>query len=194
MNQFLTIIVLFLLLLASCTNNEQGHTHDAVVITKTRQGEVDTSKKSIPAYVQNKIGAARVRIHYHSPAVRGRIIWGGLVPYDAVWVTGAHNATNIESDMDFIIDGKRIAAGKYAFFTIPGREEWTAIINKNWDQHLADEYKQEDDLVRIKIKPAQLDYNQERLMYDINQWSQKEGDIIVMWERLKLVIPVRIGD
>ena len=194
MNQFLTIIVLFLLLVASCKNSQQDHVHDAVVITKTKQGQIDTSKKSIPAYIQNKIGAARFRINYHSPAVRGRVIWGGLVPYDEVWVTGAHNATTIESDRDFIIGDKTIPAGKYAFFTIPGKEEWTAIINKNWDQHLADEYKQADDLIRMKIKPGPLDYNQERLMYDINQWSQKQGDIIVMWEKLKLVIPVRIAD
>ena len=194
MNQMLIIIALSGMLIVSCKDNGQTHVHDAIVITKTKEGQVDTSKKSIAAYVQNKIGAARFRIHYHSPAVRGRVIWGGLVPYDEIWVTGAHNATSIESDKDFIIGQKTIPAGKYAFFTIPGKDEWTAIINKNWDQHLADEYKTGDDVVRYRIKPDTLDYIQERLMYDINQWAQKQGDIIVMWEKLKLVVPVRIAD
>jgi hypothetical protein len=185
-------IPLVVLMLAGC--NDDDHVHDAVVITKTDPAQADTAKKSIKAYVQNKIGAARLTIHYHSPAVRDRIIWGGLVPYDRVWVTGAHTATSIESDKDLIINGWKIPAGKYAFFTIPGRDEWTVIINKNWDQHLADEYKQSDDLLRLKIKPDTLDHKQERLMYDIDQWAQKEGNILVMWEKLKIVIPVRIAD
>ncbi|HJS54440.1 MAG TPA: DUF2911 domain-containing protein, partial [Chitinophagaceae bacterium] len=106
----------------------------------------------------------------------------------------AHNATSIESDRDFIINGQKIPAGKYAFFTIPSKNEWTVILNKNWDQHLTDEYKQEDDLLRMKIRPDTLDYNQERLMYDVNQWSQKQGNLLMYWEKLKLVIPVRIAD
>ena len=191
MNKFFAF-AMSVLMLASC--NEPDHVHDAVVITKTDPGQVDTAKKSIKAYIQNKIGAARFSIHYHSPAVRDRIIWGGLVPYDQVWVTGAHNATRLESNKDFIIDKKTIPAGRYALFTIPAKDAWTVIINKNWDQHLADEYKQDEDVQRIKIRPDTLNYNQERLMYDIDQWSQKEGNILVMWEKLKLVIPVRIAD
>jgi hypothetical protein len=192
MNRFVLYITLFACSFASC--NDEDHVHDSVIISKTKPGTTDTLKKSIKAYIQNKIGAAQFRIHYHSPAVRDRIIWGGLVPYELVWVTGAHEATSIESNRDFIIGGKKIPAGKYAFFTIPGKEEWTVIINKNWKQHLADEYKQEEDLLRMKIKADTLDYKQERLMYDIDQWSQKEGNILMMWDTLKLVIPVRIPD
>ena len=192
MNRFLLILTLLVFVLASCS--DEGHDHDAVVISRTQEHEIDTVKKSIKAYAQNKIGAARFTIQYHSPAVRDRVIWGGLVPYDRVWVTGAHDATSIESDKDFIIGAKEIPAGKYAFFTIPGKEEWTIIINKNWDQHQADEYKQDDDLVRLQIKPDTLGYKQERLRYDIDQLSQKEGNLQMMWDKLKLVIPVRIPD
>lgn len=194
MNRYLLLITFLGFILISCKDEEHVHVHDAVIISKTSPGATDTIKKSTKAYVENKIGPARFTIHYHSPAVRDRVIWGGLVPYDQVWVAGAHEATSIESDQDFMIDNKKIPAGKYAFFTIPGKEEWTIIINKNWKQHLADEYKQEDDLLRMKIKPDSLDYKQERLMYDIDQRSQKEGNILFMWEKLKLVIPVRIAD
>ncbi|HEX6847128.1 MAG TPA: DUF2911 domain-containing protein [Chitinophagaceae bacterium] len=195
MRTILSIITFLSLLIVSCKNDDHaGHANDAVVITKTEPGKIDTVKKSIKAYTQNKIGAANIQIRYHSPAVRDRVIWGGLVPFDGVWVAGAHNATSIESDKDLIMDGKTIPAGKYAFFTIPGKEEWTVIVNKNWDQHLADDYKQEDDLLRMKVKPDTLNYKQERLLYEIEQSSQKEGNILLVWEKLKLTIPVRIAD
>ena len=195
MKLILAVISFLGLLIVACKNgHHSNHANDAVVITRTEAGSTDTAKKSIKAIVQNKIGVGSFQIWYYSPAVRDRVIWGGLVPFDEVWVTGAHSATSIVSDRDFIIDGKTILAGKYAFFTIPGKEEWTVILNKNWDQHLADEYKQEDDLLRMKIRPDTLDHNQERLMYDINQWSQREGNILMMWEKLRLVIPVRIAD
>ena len=192
MNRILIFITVFVFAFASCSDDE--HVHDAVIISKTQDHITDTVKKSTKAYIQNKIGPARFTIHYHSPAVRDRIIWGGLVPYDRIWVTGAHNATSIECNRDFVIGGKNIPAGKYAFFTIPGKEEWTIILNKNWDQHQADEYKQEQDLLRMQVKPDTLAYKQERLMYDIDQSAQKEGNLLMMWEKLKLVIPVRIPD
>ncbi|MCY7293314.1 MAG: DUF2911 domain-containing protein, partial [Ferruginibacter sp.] len=79
----------------------------------------DTSKRSIKSAAVGKIGDANITINYHSPGVRGRTIWGGLVPYNDVWVTGAHYATNIEIDKDFTVAGTSISKGKYAIFTIP---------------------------------------------------------------------------
>ena len=90
----------------------------------------DTSKKSINAMAAHVVDGDSIKIAYHSPGVRNRIIWGGLVPYGEVWVTGAHDATYIEMPKDFVIAGKTIKAGKYAFFTIPGEKEWILIINK----------------------------------------------------------------
>ena len=195
MCKLLLLTVLLYGIVTSCNNqaDHSGHAPDKpIIITKTKTGETDTIKKSLLAYVENKIGPARFKISYHSPAVRGRIIWGGLVPFDQVWVTGAHNETRIESDNSFIIGNKTIPAGKYAFFTIPTKNDWTIVLNKNWDQHLADEYNAADDIVRLQIKPDTLSYIQERLMYDIDQWAQKQGNIIMSWEKLRLVIPVRI--
>ena len=79
----------------------------------------DTSKKSIKSMAFAVINGDSIKINYHSPGVRKRVIWGGLVPYDEVWVTGAHDATTIEFGKQVIIGGKEIPAGKYAFFTIP---------------------------------------------------------------------------
>ncbi|MFN4315338.1 MAG: DUF2911 domain-containing protein [Chitinophagaceae bacterium] len=166
---------------------------------KAQSGEVcynpnlvkDTSKKSIKSMAVGIIGNDSVKISYHSPGVRKRVIWGGLVPYDEVWVTGAHDATTIEIAKPFIINGKEIPAGKYAVFTIPGKKEWTVIINSKWKQHLASEYDEKEDIVRIKVKPLKHQHT-ERLQYFVEGKKGKEGKIAVAWEKIKIEFPITI--
>lgn len=102
----------------------------------------DTSRKSIKSIAIEVINKDTIKINYYSPGVRKRVIWGGLVPYDKVWVTGAHDATSIEIHKTFSIGGKEIAPGKYAIFTIPGSKKWTVILNRNWQQHLTSQYSE----------------------------------------------------
>ena len=135
------------------------------------------------------INGDSIKINYHSPGVRKRVIWGGLVPYDEVWVTGAHDATTIEFPRPVIINGKEIPVGKYAFFTIPGKKEWIIIINKNWKQHLATEYDEKEDMVRIKVKPVK-NVHTERLQYFIRDNGNRKGTISVAWEKLKVSFPM----
>lgn len=144
----------------------------------------DTTKKSIKSMAFVLVSGDSIKINYHSPGVRKRIIWGGLVPYNEVWVTGAHDATTLEMPKAFVVSGKEIPAGKYAFFTIPGKKEWTLIINKNWKQHLATEYDEKEDLVRIKVKPKNNNHT-ERLQYFI-QYKNNNGLIGIGWEKIKV--------
>lgn len=143
----------------------------------------DTSKKSIKSMAFAIVNGDSIKINYHSPGVRKRIIWGGLVPYDEVWVTGAHDATTIEFNKAIVVEGKEIPGGKYAFFTIPGKKEWTLIINKNWKQHLATEYDETEDVVRIKVKPKK-NKPTERLQYYIEELKSNKVRIAVAWEKL----------
>lgn len=152
----------------------------------------DTSKRSIKSAAVGKIGQANITINYHSPGVRGRTIWGGLVPYDEVWVTGAHYATKLEIDKDFTLAGKAIPKGKYALFTIPGKNEWTIIINKNWDQHLTDDYLEKEDVVRIKVKPIRLLKKVERLQYFIEDNKGNLGVVSMAWEKVKIKFDIMI--
>lgn len=163
---------------------------DGVVIDP--QTEVDTLKGSLKAYATSKIGNATFTINYYSPATRGRMIWGGLVAYDNVWVTGAHKATNIEFDAAIKIGETTVPAGKYAFFTIPGKDKWTIIINKNWSQHLADNYNQAEDVVRMTVSPETEETHQERLRYDIEAEGDGSGEIVMYWDKLELSIPFSI--
>ncbi len=202
MKQYLlcAIVVFFII---ACNNNEpkkESTTSTSPSATEESKGKViditgnetDTSKKSIKAYVIGNINGRQITISYHSPAVRNRIIWGGLVPFDKPWVSGAHIATSIETKAILIFNGQEIPAGKYAFFTIPSQKDWTIILNKNLDQHLTDEYDAKDDILRWQIKPDTLSFNQERLRYTVDQTGEYKGRIDLTWEKLRITIPFEV--
>lgn len=151
----------------------------------------DTSKKSIKSMAYAIVNGDSIKINYHSPGVRKRIIWGGLVPYDEVWVTGAHDATTVEMPKAFVVNGKTIPAGKYAIFTIPGKNAWTVIINKQWQQHLATEYDEKEDVVRIKVKLREISHT-ERLQYFIEPAKDNDVKIAVAWEKIIVEFIIKI--
>ncbi len=138
------------------------------------------------------IGSAHVHIDYSTPAVRGRVIWGGLVPYDAVWVTGAHDATSINFPTDVTIDGNTVPAGKYAFFTIPGETEWTLILNKNWEQHLTRNYSEVDDVLRWTVTPETVEFTN-RLTYNLTPTGENNCRITMHWENMMIGFDVTVN-
>ena len=150
----------------------------------------DTTRKSIRSMAVAVLKGDSIKITYHSPGVRKRIIWGGLVPFGEVWVTGAHDATTLEIPVAFVVNGQTIPAGKYAFFTIPGPKEWILIINKNWKQHLASEYDEKEDMVRVRVKPRKTAHT-ERLQYFVEVLNQS-GKISMAWEKLKVELPFQL--
>lgn len=136
------------------------------------------------------IGGNHIHIDYSSPSVRGRQIFGGLVGFGEVWSTGAHKATSIKFDKNVLIEGKEIPAGKYGFFTIPGENEWTIILNKVWDMHLADDYNQSEDIIRITVTPETLSETVESLTYTISEKSANTAEISVAWDKTKISFEV----
>ncbi len=191
--------IFFLIALFNCSQKREAKTETAQPVPEKKavesviikpQSELDTLKGSLKAVAIGKIGNTVVTINYYSPAVRGRVIWGGLVPFEQVWVTGAHRATSIEFEGPVQIEGVKILAGKYALFTIPSKTEWTIIINKNWDQHLTDNYNTKDDVVRVKVKPEIEESNQERLRYVIESEGSSNAEMVVYWEKLEISLPV----
>lgn len=180
--------------LIACGGKQEGTDHGHESADKKPAIQQDTVKKSIPKETHAQVGKAHVMIKYHAPAVRGRTIWGGLVPYGDVWVTGAHSATTLEIDKEFVVNGQQIAAGKYALFTIPDKESWTIIINKNWDQHLADDYDQKDDVIRLTVTPEKLDQIQERLKYAVVSSDSSGGAIRISWEKIRVSLPFQLKD
>ncbi|MEQ9424096.1 MAG: DUF2911 domain-containing protein [Cyclobacteriaceae bacterium] len=162
-------------------------------------GEHQASETSAPSNTgsprkasMSNVGPAHIHIDYSAPSVRGRVIWGGLVAYDQVWVTGAHKATNINFPSDVKIDNQIVPQGKYALFTIPGKDQWTIIINKNWDQHLADEYNETEDVLRFTVNPEELGEVQEQLTYEVKATEGNKGVISISWDKLKVSFEVEV--
>jgi hypothetical protein len=180
-------IFLFILFLI----NISAHSQNSAEVCYNPNLIKDTTKKSIKSMAALVVNGDSIKISYHSPGVRKRIVWGGLVPFGEVWVTGAHDATQINMPISFEVDGKTIPAGKYAFFTIPGEKEWTLIINRNWNQHLASQYDEKEDIVRVKVKPKKNDHT-ERLQYFIEISNKMEGKISVAWEKIKVELPIKL--
>lgn len=95
----------------------------------------DKSKRpSPPATASGKVGDATITIDYSSPSVKGRKIFGGILPYGKLWRAGANEATIFQTDKDITIEGKKLAAGKYSFFATPGENEWTIYFNSESGQ------------------------------------------------------------
>ena len=156
---------------------------------ENHQTKVDTSKtvvkpKSPHMTAMEMVGDNHVHIEYGAPSVRGRSIWNGLVAYNQVWSTGAHKATWIDFSQDVVINGKQIPKGKYGFFTIPNQKEWILILNKTWDMHLADDYKAENDIIRIKVKPKKNKTITEQLTYEVIAKNKNKGKVQMSWEYL----------
>ncbi len=133
-----------------------------------------------------KIGNATITINYGSPSVKGRAIWGELVPYGKVWRTGANKATTFETDADITVEGQPLKKGKYALFTLPEKNEWTIIFNKTTDQWGAFNYKQDDDVLRVKVKPSAVNELTEALKFEVTK-----GGVTMKWEKLALSFGVK---
>ncbi|HUR31085.1 MAG TPA: DUF2911 domain-containing protein [Saprospiraceae bacterium] len=144
------------------------------------QGQEDKSKRpSPPAEIRGTIDSTDIAIYYSSPAVKGRLIWGELVPYGKVWRTGANEATVFETSKELKVDGKTLAPGKYGLFTIPGEKEWTIILNSVWDQWGAFKYDNSKDVLRFTVPVQKSTKFNERLKFDI-----VSNDVILYWENL----------
>ena len=175
------------ILLISCKNvnsNKEEHNHQ-----ETMEVDAEKDKKKVLSphtSAMAMVGDAHIHIDYSSPGVRGRIIFGGLLAYDQVWQSGAHMATWIETNKNLQIKGKTLPAGKYGFFTIPSKDEWTVIFNSNWEQHGKDEYDEKDDVIRFKVRPNFSEEIKEHLEYKVSKVDDTEGKISLSWEKVSI--------
>lgn len=143
------------------------------------------------ASVTQTIGVTDITINYFRPGVKGRVIWGGLVPYDKVWRTGANNATTIEFSTDVMIEGNKVAAGKYGIFTIPGTEEWVVIFSKQADIWGDYGYKESDDVLRVKVKPMPAPFC-EWMMFAFAELAEDSAKVILHWEKIMIGFTVKV--
>jgi Protein of unknown function (DUF2911) len=144
--------------------------------------ENNSKMPSPPASLAVKIKETNLTIKYHQPAVKGRKVWDDLAPYGKVWRTGANNATTFEVDQDVKIEGKALAKGKYALFTIPGEKEWVIIFNSKPAQWGTYSYKAADDVLRVRV-PSNITTS---FIERFNIALEEENNITLGWENVKV--------
>ncbi len=151
--------------------------------------QLKTPAPSPTQTVKQDFGLSSIELIYSRPAMKGRKIFGDLVPWNKVWRTGANNATRIKFNEDVMISGQAVKAGEYALYTIPGDKEWDVIINKgsaNW----APNFKQEDDILRVKVKPAKLNETVESFTMQFGNVKPTSTDLQIMWDKTAVAIPI----
>lgn len=139
---------------------------------------VQAQEKASPARTAEGVAAgSSITINYSSPAVKGRTIWGELVPFGKVWRAGADNATTFSTSKDITIEGQKLPAGTYSFFIIPGEVESTFIFNKVAKQWGAYTYDEKEDILRVSVSSQQSSTLEERLVYEV-----KSDSFEIRWE------------
>ncbi|RYY40423.1 MAG: DUF2911 domain-containing protein [Chitinophagaceae bacterium] len=141
--------------------------------------------------VKQDFGISSVELNYSRPSMKGRKIFGDLVPFNQVWRTGANSATRLKFADDVIIGGQMLKAGEYAVFTIPGEREWEIIINKgtaNWGT----DYKQDLDLFRFKVPAMSLAAPVESFTIQFANIKASSMDLQIMWDRTAVNIPITV--
>jgi hypothetical protein len=146
---------------------------------------VAQDRPSPAATATGTINGTSVTINYSSPAVKDRVIWGGLVPYDKVWRAGANEATTFEFSDNVVVEGEDLTAGKYGFFVIPGKSEWTIIFNNVPEQWGAFNYDQSKDALRVTVEPVKSKEMNERLVYKVT-----DDGVSLLWENLEVPISI----
>lgn len=142
--------------------------------------------------IKQEFGLGTIEIAYSRPNAKGRAIFGDLVPFDAVWRTGANNATTVSFSEEVMIGDKKIAPGKYGLLSIPGKNEWTLIITKQVDVTSPSAYKQEQDVVRVAVKPTVVSSPVETFTISIVNVKTNSADIVISWEKTAVILPVRV--
>jgi hypothetical protein len=157
------------------------------------RADLDLPRPSPFAKVVQTVGLTDVTVDYSSPGVKGRKIWGGVVPYDQMWRAGANQATKITFSRDVTFAGKPVPAGTYAFFVIPTKGSWTVILNKRADQPgTGRDYKPADDLLRAQVQPKAAPMR-ERLAYLVTDFTDDKASLDLEWEKLRLSIPITVA-
>jgi tetratricopeptide (TPR) repeat protein len=137
------------------------------------------------------IGMTKITLEYHRPLVKERKLWGGLVPYSQVWRAGANDNTTISFEHPVKIEGKELAAGTYGLHMIPGESSWQVIFSKNYTSWGSFSYDEEEDALRVEVKPAEAPF-QEILRYDFDNLELDGGTIAVHWGDLKVPFQVEV--
>jgi hypothetical protein len=163
----------------------------AVIMMHAAEAQnLNTPQPSPTQTVKQNFGLSFVELSYSRPGMKGRKIFGDLVPFGKVWRTGANQATTLNFGDEVTIGGVKIKAGKYGLLTIPEKKSWTIIISKQTDVTSPADYKQDMDVVRVEAKTDNLDAAVETFTIQFANIKPTSCDIQLMWDRTSVSLPV----
>ena len=145
-----------------------------------------------PAVVQERVAATDIRVDYHRPRMKGRTVFGALVPWDQVWRTGADNATRISFSRPVRLNGVAVPAGEFELFTIPGRDSWTVIIHEHRSQWGSYSYDPSNDVARLSATPRAAQTPVESFTIAVEDVQNSRATLVISWEETRVPIDVEV--
>ena len=159
--------------------------------TAFAQDVPDLPQASPLARVEQRVGVTDFAVEYSSPGVKDRTVWGELVPFDELWRTGANAATKFEAGRDFRFGDVTVPAGTYALYTIPGKKEWTVILNDNADASGTRGYDESRDAARVTVKPESI-APRERLTFLFSDTTDDATRLDLEWAKQRISVPIHV--
>lgn len=160
------------------------------LLSQSAVAQLSLPEPSPPATVKQKIGFTDLTIDYSRPAVKGRAIFGGLVPYGKIWRTGASDATILTTSEPLTVGGKQLPAGPYSLFTIPNRGEWTIILNKHVGGHGLDGYDEKNDVMRFTVKADSSARSYESFTIEVQDLVRNQANLYLSWANTSVHFPL----
>jgi hypothetical protein len=156
-------------------------------------GHTQSLKTPAPSSTQNikqTFGLASIDLSYSRPGIKGRKVFGDLVPFGKVWRTGANQATTLTFGDDVTIGGTKVPAGKYGLLSIPDKDKWTLIITKQLDVTSPAAYKAENDVVRVDVKPVKLKAPAETFTMQFMNVQPSSCELQILWDKTAVSLPI----
>ncbi len=152
--------------------------------------ELKTPAASPTQTIKQDFALSSIEIVYSRPSMKGRTIFGELVPFGKPWRTGANNATKITFGEDVKVGGVAVKAGSYALYTIPGPAEWEVILNKGIGNWGVFGYNVADDVAKFKVKPMDVGFSTETFSMQIGAVTSNSADIMLWWDQTAIMFTV----
>lgn len=156
-----------------------------------QQQAPELPQPSPKARVEQRVGLTDVSVDYASPAIKGRAVWGALVPYDKPWRTGANAATKLTVSRDFTFAGKPVPAGSYALYTVPGKAAWTVALSSSLEAWGNDGFDTKKDVMRVVVKPVAA-APRERMTFTFANTTDNSTQLDLEWEKLRVSVPITV--
>ena len=156
----------------------------------TMNAQVKMPQPSPTQTIKQDFAMGNIELTYSRPGAKGRKVFGDLVPFDKLWRTGANGATIIKFSEPVEIKGKRVDTGSYALYTIPGAESWEIILNKGVKNWGIENYKESDDVIRVRVDAGKMDSKLETFSMQFAEVKPESCELQIMWEKTLVSIPI----